>query len=275
MQRNKRLEARFGWIEASLRYAGRFDKTSYGAHFDIGPPQISADQGAFVSTMNQELARRARQADEADPAPHLKIRRGKIEIARPLGDPPVHDIPDMRSWLSHTVTIPFVRVPDYLRVDPAPSVLKAVCEAILRCQAIRLRIAGETGPEWRNVSGHAIVEARSRLHLRCFDHDCDRFDDIPLTRVMETTCPERGIRYVSADGDHAWRETEDILVELNPNAGMSRARLAVRDYQLRGETMSRRIAVPRALSGLLVEELHGANLGSGHDVPPVLVKRPD
>lgn len=272
MSKQKRLDTRFAWIEASIRYAGKFDKISYGQHFDINPPQISADQAAFVAAINHELAHRETAGEGHDPAPYLDIVKGKIAVLRPLPEPPVFDIPGMREWLEQVVTIPFVKMQDFRRVDPSEGIMRAVCDAILRRRPIRVSLIGKPQGGWRNVSPHSIIEAHGRLHLRGYDHTEEAFTDLLLTRIADTGPHDRGVQYVGQDADIDWQETETVTVQLNPEAGIETARLSIRDFGLTGEKMSRGIPLPRALRHLLPTELGVPAPGAPSEIPPVILR---
>ena len=237
MSKQKRLETRYAWIEASLRYAGRFEKVSYGDWFDINAPQISADQAGFVRAVNHECAHRDRRAGVTEISPALDIIKGKIAILKSLPVDPIFAVPDIRDWLKTSATIPFVKVNDFSEVTPPEDIMRQICAAILCKQPMRIALALTAGKSWRDVSPHAIIDASGRLHMRAFDHCEERFCDFALSQVLETGPHGRSIRYVGSEADADWTETSVITLEHDTQSSM--------------RPRSRRISIPRALSRFL------------------------
>jgi hypothetical protein len=268
MSKQKRLKTRYAWIEASLRYTGKFDKVSYGSHFLINPPQISADQTEFVAAVNNELRMRERGSIEGH-GPYLTILKGKIELEQPLPERPLFDVPELREWLATTVTIPFIQVQDYVKVDPDPEVTQAICMAIMRKRPMRALIAQDQEALWRNISPHALVEAAGQIHVRCYIHEAEGYHDIKLTRVVKTGPHDRGIRYMGGEADEDWRTAYNLVVHANPEAGTENARNSIREYALCYKNLSRTISVPRALMRFITPETLGAPCNS---LAPIVIR---
>ena len=260
MSKQKRLDTRYAWIEASLRYTGKFEKVSYSDWFDINAPQISADQAGFVRAMNHEFAHRQRQAGDGDCAPVLAIVKGKISVLRDLPSRPVFDVPDIREWLQTSAAIPFVRVDDFNEVTPPEDIMRQICAAILRKRPLRIALACDTGKSWRDVSPHAIIDASGRLHMRAFDHHEEKFSDYALSRVMETGPHSRNVQYVGSEADADWTETSEMVLEIDHLQCVDQP--GPPSAALKSWTMSRRISIPRALSRFLSQ---GANTSPTHN----------
>lgn len=266
MAKQKRLDTRYAWIEASLRYAGVFDKVSYGRTFDINPPQISADQQEFVLAFNHEA--RYRDDPEGTDGP-LAIVKGKIAVLSALPKDPVFDIPDMRDWLKTMSTIPFVQLNQFRRVDPEESVLSAICEAILKKKPISIRYFSQSsGETMRIISPHSIVDTNGRLHVRSFDHEKDRFSDFVMTRIDEISDAPKGQKYEPADSDLDWRDEARLEIRPNPVVDEDQTRVVISDYGIDAETKARNIQLPKALSFYLKVELVGPTDGY---VSPIVV----
>jgi len=256
MSKQKRLETRYAWIEASLRYAGRFEKVSYGNWFDINAPQISADQAGFVRAMNHECMHREKRNGAVESGPVLAIIKGKIAILRPLPSTPVFEVPKLRDWLKTSASIPFVKVHEFDEITPPEDIMRDICEAIMRKKPLRIAFATPAGTSWRDVSPHSIIDASGRLHVRAFDHLEEKFSDFALSRVSETGPHTRGTRYFGSEADIDWRETSEITLEhdVRPNP----ERVNSQDTPPRVRPVSRRISIPRALSRFLSRDAKAA-----------------
>ncbi len=89
-----KIRQRMGWIEASLRFSGRFgaaEKAGYMKHFGIGTGQVSLDQVEFIKRFNEICGMAA-----------VLHQKGKLVLAVPASLPhkPVFDLPHMTDWLS-------------------------------------------------------------------------------------------------------------------------------------------------------------------------------
>jgi len=244
MSKQKRVETRYAWIEASLRYVGKFDKVSYGRHFEINPPQISADQSGFVEAFNDELSRGGAASGNG---PALDICKGKIRLLHDLPEETVFDIPDLRAWLQSSSTIPYVRLYDYSQVDPDPKVLRAICESILHETPLRILLVGTTDGKWRNLSPHAIIDIDGRLYIRAYEHERLDFSEFPIAMIADTGRADRGICYVGQHLDRDWIEETALVIEADPASDPARTEVAISDFGLDPEDLARRIHAPRAL----------------------------
>ncbi len=256
MSKQKRLDTRYAWIEASLRYVGRFEKVSYGNWFDINAPQISADQAEFVRAINHEFARREKRGGAVDPTPVLEIEKGKISILKPIPEEHVFDVPEIRDWLQTSATIPYVKVNEFSEVTPPEDIMREVCDAILRKRSVRIAMTSAAGVSWRDLSPHAIIDASGRLHVRGYDHLENKFADFALSRIVEVGPHSRNTKYLGGDADLDWTETSEIVLEFDIQQSLERSAHA--DAPLRLQSQSRRISIPRALSRFLARDI---NLG--------------
>lgn len=276
MSKQKRLEHRYGWIEASLRYAGRFDKESYGNFFNINPPQISADQAGFVQAINHELSWREKQQShvQADAGrPYLDIQKGKICILRALPEKTVFDVMAARAWLATLSTIPFIATSEIGSVEPSPQILQAVCDAIIKKKPLKIReVTGVAQPNSTNISAHSIFDNSGRLFLRVFDHGLGNFRNIQINRILDTAKNDRGVKYMHADEDHDWSTNAKITLEANPSAGVERARLAISDFGLCQKGLAREVEVPRALADFLVKDISCGLEGIMESAAPIRVR---
>ncbi|MFX4300310.1 hypothetical protein [Pseudosulfitobacter pseudonitzschiae] len=247
MNKTRRLEMRYAWIEASLRYSGRFDKTSYGQYHNINAPQISADQADFVRAFNYQQSYLERQAGVSQPAPFLGVEKGKISILRELPMETVFDVPGIREWLRTLSTVPYVEALEYSVVDPDPSTFREICNLVMQSKAssiLYMDQPDETGEH--DISPHSILDVGGELSVRAFDHGEDRFRDFLISAIISVGRPSRNIKYRSSDSDIDWSEEVEVLLASssllsNTEATMvsSRSNTAAGDLRV--------VSVPRAL----------------------------
>jgi len=72
------------------------------------------------------------------------------------------------------------------------------------------------GAEERRLSPTALVHDGLRWHVRCFDHNQERFKDYNLARFQEVT--DSGASPVSAKNDTEWDAEVDIHLNAHPHA---------------------------------------------------------
>lgn len=201
MSQQKRLEKRYAWIEASLRYTGKFDKISYADHFEIKAPQISVDQSGFV----REFNKRARFENQSNTCGHhfeLEILRGKIHAPNGLPTVFIFKRMSLRDWLRTSLNIPFLRLTSTRRVDPAPEVVRRICLCI--AQELPTKIEYQT--ECLHISPHTLIDKDGQLIVRSFNHNRDVFSDFHLSDITTTQPHDKGVSYVSKSNDIDWHK---------------------------------------------------------------------
>lgn len=248
MNKTRRLEVRYAWIEASLRYSGRFDKVSYGDHHGINPPQISSDQTNFTRAFNYELAHRERQKALSDGGPYIEIKKGKIAILRELPAKAVFDVPSPREWLRTLTTIPYVEAHSFCADAPAQAVLSALCGAIIREAPLKVIYEDAQDRFEATISPHSIIDVVGRLYARAYDHASEEFRDFKINDIQEVLPPEGKVRFASPDADTDWHETVDLqLLSPGRNAAIDDRDPSPAAAELHGGVVS----APRALTGYL------------------------
>lgn len=253
MNKIKRLEVRYAWIEASLRYSGQFDKISYSQYFTINAPQISADQADFVRALNYELNYRERKTGGSGELPHLGIEKGKISILKVLPDETVFEVPGLREWLRTLTTVSYVETLQFCSLEPDPDIFRQICSLIMREKPSKIGYCSGQSPTTEfNISPHSILDAGGRLFVRAFDHESGHYHDFLISAITSISGHDRGIRYRSAETDTDWHEEIDILI---PSAqdGRSIPYTAQLNTCCPVENTERRVSVPRALSRYLRE----------------------
>ncbi len=210
----QRLERRFGWIEASLRFAGRFgvaEKKAYRDVFGLTESMISRDQDKFTSVLNERCGSTA-----------VVKRRGRLEPAtdQSLPETPCFSLPDMTRWLADVLGGRFEAVPPIRRAEPRYSILHAVVQAIGSRQPLCFFYCSRHGDEERRtVSPHAIIHIVGRLHLRAWDHMRNAPRDFVLTRMTGAVLMDGKAAYVGPKDDKEWAEY--VTLEVRRREGES------------------------------------------------------
>lgn len=251
MNKIKRLEVRYAWIEASLRYSGQFDKVSYGRYYAINAPQISADQGDFVRAFNHELSYRERKSGSSSELPYLSIEKGKISILKDLPEEPVFDVPGLREWLRTLTTVSYVEALQFCSVDPDPEIFRQICSLIMREKPSKISFrTGIAEATEFNISPHSILDVDGVLYVRAFDHETACYHDFLIASIVSVAVQDKGIRYRSDEADIDWHEEIDIMIPtlVNRSAGTGTSSL---DSMSHVEKEERLVSVPRALSQYL------------------------
>lgn len=252
---HRRVLQRMGWIEACLRFAGRFasgEKAAYMDRFGVGPAQVSHDQVWFV----QEFSR-------GSGLPVIEVDKGKLRVIRSheLPPEPIFKMPSMTEWLQITMGSSFHRVESAHRAEPDPSILRSVIVAIREKAPLDIVYLSRTsGKSRRVVSPHVIVDVADRLHLRAYDHARNRFSDFVLSRIQDSGPANSGVSFVRSDLDEGWHRR--VTIEICAHAGLDEDRLqgVIRDFKLDGRGR-RSLKQRAAVASYLVDEPTDATSG--------------
>jgi predicted DNA-binding transcriptional regulator YafY len=251
---HRRVLQRMGWIEASLRFAGRFasgEKAAYMDRFGVGSAQVSQDQGRFTQELNKRCG-----------AILSEVARGKLKIVESAKLPaePVFEMPRMTEWLEVAMGSAFLRVESARRAEPDILTLRAIVVAIRERVPLEiLYLSRSSGKSRRVISPHVIVDVVDRLHLRGYDHAQNRFSDFVLSRIEESR-PAPDIPFVRPDRDEDWRRL--VWIEICAHAELvgERRRGVMRDFGL-NEAGSRQVRRRAAVARYLVDQPADAMAG--------------
>ena len=239
------LEGRLGWIEASLRFAGRFavfEKKAYQGVFGLTESMVSRDQDRFCRVFNERCGFEA-----------VVKKYGRLEPMpdRPWPDLSRFSLPDMTRWLSDTLGARFEVVSPIHRGEPRQDVLQPVVQAIGSRRPLQMTYRSRRGEEsLRTVSPHSIVHIVDRLHMRGWDHGRNAPRDFVLSRMVGATLLDGGTACVGFEQDREWAEY--ITLEIRIRGGENLAALKAEfDLDEAGVALRR---VRRAHMRYLVEE---------------------
>jgi hypothetical protein len=206
---------RLAWIEACLRYAGRFgpaEKKAYRERFDLTEGMVSRDQFAVL----QGFVR-------AGLSKVVEKQHGKlfhVEGTSLPEEPVFRPLPIMSVWLAEMLGPRFENVPFIQRSEPSQTVLRAVVRAISEKRTLGIEYRPRKGMQrWRSISPHCIVQADGRLHLRAWDHSSKTSGprDFVLSRIVAVNQDAAGHRFVDQKNDLDWNRF--VVVEVRMRDG--------------------------------------------------------
>ena len=249
---------RFGWIEASVRYAGTFgvnEKKAYRARFSLSEAAVSRDQDAFLMRLAETIG-----------AGSVIKRRGRLEAIAELPNAPLFELPSMSAWLAEALGSRFEEVEGVRRSEPSATILRPIVTAILGRRRLSFDYHGRKGRTRREVSPHSVVRVAGRLHLRAWDHGRGAPRDFVMARILSVRLSEEA-GFVDRAEDHEWSEWAWIEVRAKPEEDAAALRL---DYGLEPLTEDRlQHRVRRAHLIYLLDE------GKGGVPAPVTVREVD
>ena len=237
-------------LDAMAFWEGRVNRADLIRRFNISVPQATNDLRRYLELAPGNL--------RYDP-------REKAYLAEP-GFKPYFDTPSAEAWLQsgdmgliQAMPVEFAPLPSR-RIDAW--LLRRVLAAKRGDQELHVlyQPMDEPDPSWRWISPLALGSDSVRWHLRAYNHDADRFDDMLFPRIMKIG-KTRPARPVPPDLD--WNRY--VTVRIRPARHLSSSQRAVvaADYGMDGEEGT--IKVRAALLFLLLQRL-------GTDRPGALVE---
>lgn len=210
-----------GWIEACIRYGGRFtarEKAAYQRVFGASAPTVSRDQEVFAERFEAACGGAVFERAESG-----KFKAGKLylDLDAQLPDEPVFaSIPSLERWLQDCLEEGkgYAEAPT-LRREPDHWVVRVLLDGIRSRTAVAVSYQSRRGSSERALSAHTIVRAAGRLHVRAFDHLRNEYGDFVLARIAHAAL-DKDVRYVGPEDDEGWRSFREVLVEsVGPDAG--------------------------------------------------------
>jgi hypothetical protein len=235
-------EARLRAIDQAAFWEGRVNRSELIRRFGISVPQATNDlrdyQARAPGNLRYDTREKAYLAEEGfrplfgEPSAEAWLLDARADEARPL---------------------PVVVTPrPERRVDPW--VLRRVVQAKRAGLALRVlyQTMDQPEPSWRWISPMAFGSDGVRWHLRAWNHDAQRHEDMLFPRIVAFD----GERLVGAvpPVDEAWERL--VVVRLRPAARLSEGqrRVIEADYQMvEGEA---RLEVRAALLWLFLRRMH-------------------
>lgn len=261
----------FGWIEAAIRYAGRFsapEKRAYQQVFDLSLPTVSRHQKKFVSIMEDacrtEIFERNRGGRLQGGALYLKD-----DAALP-GNTVFDRVPSAERWLEDALGHRHYQAFEITRAPPDPAILRSLVRAIQDRNVIGIKYHSRRGMSQRSVSPYFIVKVAGRMHIRGWDHDYNSARDFVITRIASIWPVQSA--FVSPLNDRDWLTFSRIRIEdLRSESKIVREGIR-RDFGLNSEGW-RMLRVRKPLVSYLVHDIEEGfqspvKISEGVDVSP-------
>lgn len=198
--------ASYGWIEAAVRYTGRFgprEKKTYVDIFQLSAPSVSRHQD-FVAVALEESSESA--LFQRGSNGHL--RGGKLLLLNDAELPSSHvfaRVPTLENWLHDTFESNYFHDATIFRNQAEPEIVRSIISALIHNKPLRMQYHSKTAIIWRTISPHVIVKVAGRLHLRAFDHLKNGYRDYVFSRISQASKIEDGSSvFVGREHDHEW-----------------------------------------------------------------------
>lgn len=200
MSQNDKMKARFSWIEASMRYAGYFDKISYREFFKVSDATLSIDQAKFVLNFNQHL----------EIGDVLRISCGKITASRPLPKAWIFEQISVSEWLSSAPFAPIVRLENQTESFPSSDIwLPAIRDGR------PLSIETTEGVSF-SFSPHLIFMLFGRAYARGWSDRLHDFSFVSLDDVSHLEIQNGKSQIWTAEHDTGWLQHDLWEIALEP-----------------------------------------------------------
>jgi len=245
----------FGWIEASLRYAGRFsvrEKVPYQEIFGVSEATTSRHQ-ARAGEIIENLC----GGNVFERSPTGRFLRGQLFLEKDAALPETHifdRVPSMERWLEDALGERHYGSFEVTRAAPDPHVLRVLIRAIQDRHVVMIRYQSRSGESERALSPYVLVRVAGRLHVRGYDHAKNETRDFVLTRILRVRMvSEPEDTFVSQENDKEWQRRVRVIIR-DKCDDQGRVRPGVqRDYGL-DESGTRVLQVRKAVAPYLVDD---------------------
>ncbi|WP_461383008.1 WYL domain-containing protein [Devosia indica] len=252
MKQKWTIERRLAFIEFRLQWDGKVNRTDVATKFGISLNQATNDLVAYAKAEPQniryDLSLRAYVRGDGfnarygtSTAQHylsqLLATRDKIPL-------------DTDIWIGRVPEVEVISAP----VGPVSSqILQSIIGAVLTEESIDVLLQTERGPrpDWDTIAPHAMLMDGERWSVRAYSLSVQRFETIPLARIVEM----RGAtsRLAPNGPDEDWSTVVELKVAPQSNLTEADRNTLIRDLGIKGESTS--IKVRRALIPQLIKRL--------------------
>lgn len=222
---------RLEFIDFRLQWDGRINRSDLMNHFGISVPQASADIASY-----SELAPRNLSYDKS----------ARVYIATP-GFAPVFPTSSAEHYLTDLLALTtnvlareecFIGWAPSMAIASSPArpvpagTLVSVLRAIRSQGSLEVLYQSMSRPQptLRRISPHGIAHDGFRWHVRAYCHSRKAFRDFVFARMLETHPADGPV--VSAEDDHAWSTTVNLVLVPSPGLSPSRRRVVELDYAM-------------------------------------------
>ena len=260
----------FGWIEAALRYAGRFsvrEKAPYQEIFGVSEATVSRRQARAANIIWKACGGDVFERTDAG-----RLVRGHLQLKNDVVMPRAHifdRVPSMERWLEDALGERHYGSFEITRSIPDPYVLRMLIRAIQDQHVVRIWYQSRSGESQRALSPYVLVRVAGRLHVRGYDHASNQSRDFVLTRILHIR-PGAATEdlFVPQENDREWQRRVRVIIR-DKRDEQGRVRRGVqRDYDL-DESGTRVLQVREAVAPYLVDDRE-----AGFE-SPVLIRKAD
>lgn len=204
-----------GWIEAAIRYVGRFaasEKRAYQEVFDLSEPSVSRRQARFVDVIEDACG--CSLFERSDDTDTGRLRSGALFLRGDVALPPHHvfdRVPSAERWLEDALGHECYNAYEIPRAAPEPAVLRALVRAIQDKRPLGILYQSRRGQSRRHMSPHVIVKVAGRMHVRGWDHKRNNYADFVITRIVRAWPVEDA--FVAPSDDKDWARFTHIVIE--------------------------------------------------------------
>lgn len=204
----------YGWIEAAIRYTGRFgvrEKTAYQDIFHLSAPTVSRHQehvseileNSVGSPLFERNSRGGIQGGKLTLLPNAQIPTERI----------FERVPSVERWLQDTFGGVYFYAERVIRAEPKREIIRPIINALVDNTILRIEYHSKKGISARTISPQVVIKIAGRIHLRAFDHSKNGYRDFVLSRISEVlTIKHEEPTFVGQEHDHEWHSFIEIEI---------------------------------------------------------------
>ena len=260
MDKDQKKEAMFGWIEASIRYSGCFEKPqklAYADIFGIDMSTVSRHQSQFVNIFEKHC-----NSPVFERTPEERLKGGRLTVAEFAEIPEApcfKSMPGLHEWLRAGMPKKHYLEVDLFRGDPESWIMRLIVSSMLVKAPVKIRYHSRSRESHRSISPHSLIKIAGRIHIRAFDHLTNSARDFVLSRISHV---EKTDEVDFSDFDPDWDRFETVIVkECLTEKNEVDSRGVRSDFDL-DENGMREIRVQNPLVQYLID-----NMGDGYRKP--------
>ena len=238
----------FAWIEASIRYSGRFsknEKATYSDIFGLSEATVSRHQVEFQIVFEKFCGEDVFERDRSG-----RIRGGKLILESGASIPSrfaFQGVPSLDQWLPQALGKRYLDAPS-LRSEPPLWILRILVSAMSQRIPVFVAYQSRTRSSERVISPLVIVKVAGRHHLRAHDHSINERREFVLSRITHIETRENDKFH---DKDPDWDMFAALKIEERPAKDVTGIRL---DFGL-DESGERTVRVREPLVQYLIDDM--------------------
>lgn len=213
----------YGWIEAAIRYTGRFgprEKMAYQDIFQLSAPTASRHQEHVATALETQI-----ESPLFERNSNGKIKGGKLTLL-PHAELPKEKlferVPNVERWLQDTFDGVYFYAVEVIRAEPKPEIIRPIINALTDKQTLRIEYHSKKGISTRTISPQIVIKVAARMHLRAFDHGKNGYRDFVFTRISKVQSIENDEpAFIGPEHDHDWRTYIEIKIKEKSHLGKS------------------------------------------------------